>query len=149
MWYRVFCRTSNEVKPDEIIAHLHTWSVVGRFRGDDLGWTGAELIVGKGTPIYADRYLTSEDSLREDLNTWAAYLETLDYSNRRFELMEHVIQTQQLVTIRKPLDHANEVVIEDVCRSLCQVIAASSEGIYQIENEGWYSASGECLLKEY
>jgi hypothetical protein len=139
----------NEVKPDEILARLQARSVVGHFKGDDLGWTAAEIHVGKGTPVYADRYLTSEDSLRDDLNSWAGYLETLDYSEQRFALMEHVIQTQQLVTIRKPLDHANEVAIEDVCLAMCQAIAAAADGIYQVENEGWYSANGDCLLTEY
>ena len=149
MWYRVFCRSPIETKPDELLAHLQARSVIGHFKGDDLGWTMAEFHVGQGTPIYADRYLTGEDSLRDDLNSWAAYLETLDYSDKRFELMEHVIQTQQLVTIRKPLDHANETAVEEVCRTICQVIAARADGIYQIENEGWYSASGECVLTEY
>lgn len=149
MWYRVFCRSTHEVKPDELLNQLSPHSVVGQFKGDDLGWTMAEFQFGKGTPVYADRYLTNEDSLRDDLNTWAAYLETLDYSDKRFELMEHVIQSQQLVTVRKPLDHANEVAVEEVCRTICQAIAAAADGIYQIENEAWYSASGECLLKEY
>lgn len=148
MWYRVFCCSLADVRPVELLASLSE-KVEAHVKGDDLGWTAAELKLGAGTPIYVDRYLTNEDDLRDELNTWAGYLETLDYSPNHVRLMEHVIQTQQLVTIRKPVDHANESAVEELCQSLCQNIATSADGIYQIENDGWYAADGSLLLKEY
>jgi hypothetical protein len=148
MWYRVFCRSPVEVKPAGLLAFLPS-QVVANFKGDDLGWTAAEFILGKGTPVYADRYLTGEDNLRDDLNTWAAWLETQDYSPNHGRLMQHVIQSQQLITIRKPIDHPNEVIVEDLCRTLCRVLAEAGDGIYQIEGDAWYSAAGELLLQEY
>ena len=66
MWYRVFCRSEAEVKPAELLAQLQQPGrpVTGDFRGDDLGWTAAELSLGTGSPVYAERYLTGEDDLR-------------------------------------------------------------------------------------
>jgi hypothetical protein len=151
VWYRVFCRSADEVPPADLLAKLRGegLTVEGRFRGDDLGWTAAELTLGRGTPVYIERYLAAADSIRDDLNTWAAWLETLDYSpNNRF-LMERVIQSQQLVTIRKPLDHSNEVEVDRVCRAICLLIAASADGVFQIEDDGWYAADGALILKEY
>jgi len=151
MWYRVFCRSEAEVKPAELQARAQQPGrpVTGDFRGDDLGWTAAELSLGSGSPVYAERYLTGEDDLREDLNTWAAWLEAQDHEPNHARLMEHVIQSRQLVTIRKPMDHPNESAIEDLCRALCRTLAAAADGVYQVEGDGWYSAGGERLLTEY
>jgi hypothetical protein len=151
MWYRVFCRSDNEVKPDDLLAHLTGLGipVQGQFRGDDRGWAVADLRLTAGSPVFVERYLTDADGLRNDLNTWAAYLETLDYSPNYTTLMEHVIQSRQMVTVRKPLDHPNEVLVERLCEEVCRQIAAGGDGIYQIDNDGWYSAKGLLLLKEY
>jgi hypothetical protein len=147
MWYRVFCRSLAEVTPAELVAD--GGAMDSRFRGDDLGWTAGEVILGPGTPVYVERYLTDTDDLRDELNTWAAYLETLDYSTENIQLMERVIQARQLITVRKPLDQSNEIEVERICLMLCQRLAQASDGIYQIEGDGWYSASGALILKEY
>ncbi|HJZ89460.1 MAG TPA: hypothetical protein VKE40_01220 [Gemmataceae bacterium] len=151
MWYRVFCRSADEVPPAAILGKLRDEAlpVEGRFRRDDLGWTAGELAIGKGAPVYLERYLATADSIRDDLNTWAAWLETLDYSPNNTSLMELVIQTQQLVIIRKPLDHSNEVEVDRVCRAVCLFIAASADGVFQVEDDGWYAADGGLILKEY
>jgi hypothetical protein len=124
-------------------------TVAGRFRGDDLGWTQAEFTLGPGSPVYVARYLTGEDDLRDDLNTWAALLETQDHEPNHARLMEHVVQTKQLITIRKPVDHPNESAVEDLCQVLCQTLAAAADGIYQIEGDGWFAATGDRLMTEY
>jgi hypothetical protein len=147
MWYRVFCRSETEVKPYDLVAHAG--SATARFRGDDLGWTAVEFLLGPGTPVLVERFLTGEDDLREDLNTWAAWLETQDHEPNHARLMEHVIQTRQLVTVRKPLDHPNESAVEDLCRSLCRVLSERADGVYQVEGDGWYAADGKLLLQEY
>ena len=73
MWYRVFCRTESAPSPAELLAALQAerLDVRGHFRGDDLGWTAAELGLGSGTPVQVERYLTYADDLRADLTTWA------------------------------------------------------------------------------
>jgi hypothetical protein len=151
MWYRVFCRSEAEVEPTHLLARVQTPGrpVTGQFRGDELGWTAAELTVGSGSPVFAERYLTGEDGLRDDLNTWAAWLETQDHEPNHRRLMERVIQSRQLVTVRRPVDHSNESSVEDVCRILCQALAAAADGVYQVEGDGWFAADGQRLLTEF
>ena len=151
MWYRIFGRGDNPLSPAALLEHLQArgLAVEGHFRGDDLGWTAAEIRLGVGGPLYLERYLAKEDDLRDDLNTWAGFLETCNYSPNCTGLMERVIQTAQLVTLRRPIDHADEVSLEKLCNEICQYLALNSDGIYQIDDEGWFGADGALLLKEY
>ncbi len=151
MWYRVFCRTEAAPSPAELLAALQAegLDIRGHFRGDDLGWTAADIALGASTPVQVERYLTEADGLRDDLNSWAAYLETLDYSPNNGRLMELVFQSRQMVTIRKPLDHPNEIETERACLTVARQMASRGGGIYQVEGDGWYDGSGELLLKEY
>ena len=77
VWYRVF--GLNATTPDLVALseHLHAAGlpVIAHFRGDDLGWTGGELVLGDQS-VAVERFLTKEDDLRDDLNTWAGWLET-------------------------------------------------------------------------
>lgn len=120
------------------------------FKGDDLGWTGGELrLPGCDTPVYLERYLAKEDELRDDLNAYAAELETMDYSPNNTKLMTHVIQTQQLITLRKPIAAADEVSLERLLLETCRFLATRTDGVYQIDNQGWFAADGELLVQEY
>src|SRR4051812_3197995 len=100
MWYRVFASQSNGPVPSSLLEALHAqgFSVEGRFRGDDLGWFGCEFHFPAGAPVYLERFLPKEDEIRDDLNTWAAWVEAQHYEPRRFDLMEKIVQTQQLFT---------------------------------------------------
>jgi hypothetical protein len=152
MWYRVFGLDSTAVSPSALAAHLHAAGVpvVPHFKGDDLGWTSGELhLPGGGTPILLERYLTIEDDLRDDLNAYAAELETMDYSPAHQPLMERVIQTQQLITVRKPFDHADESLLEQACEGVVRFLAAGCRGVYQIDGRGWFAADGSLLVPEY
>ncbi|HVK13012.1 MAG TPA: hypothetical protein VM597_29940 [Gemmataceae bacterium] len=151
MWYRVFCRADVAPAPAELLAALESegLSIRGDFRGDDLGWTAVAISLGPGTPVQVERYLADADDLRDDLNSWAAYLETLDYSPNNGRLMEHVFQSRQMVTVRRPLDHPNEIEAERACLTIARLMAFAADGIYQVEGDGWYDGSGELLLKEY
>lgn len=152
MWYRVFGLLKDAVSPTVLTEHLHAsgWAVVPHFKGDDLGWTEGELhLPGGGTPLLLARYLTVEDDLRDDLNAYAAELETMDYDPAHRPLMERVIQTQQMITIRKPLDHADEATLDRLCDATCRFLAQRTEGVFQIDGQGWFQADGTRLLQEY
>lgn len=152
MWYRIFSRVDTPVSPAALVAHLHEQNlpVVPHFKGDDLGWTTGELHLPNGsTPIMLERYLTEEDDLRPQLNTFAAELETMDYSPNHVPLMQRVIETRQMVTFRRPLDHADEVTLDRLCLAICRYLASNSEGIYQIDQIGWHDADSTLLLQEY
>ncbi|QJW97232.1 hypothetical protein [Frigoriglobus tundricola] len=151
MWYRVFGTSEVEPAPAALAEHLHAagLAVEPHFKGDDLGWTTGELRLSVGSPVYLARYLTKEDDLRDDLNAHAAELETMDYSPNSGPLMARVVQTKQLVTLRKPVDAADEVLLEKVLDAAARFLAAATDGVYQIDGRGWFAASGELLVQEY
>jgi hypothetical protein len=152
MWHRVFGSTAAEPDPAALAARLRKEGidVAPHFKGDDLGWTEGELqLPGGGSPVLLARYLTAEDDLRDDLNGYAAELETMDYEPNHRMLMERVIQTQQLITIRRPVDHADEVRLDRLIEVTVRQFAAATAGVYQIDGQGWFAADGTKLLTEY
>ena len=152
MFSRVFGRTADNPSPAGLVSRLHEsrLSVTPHFRGDDLGWTQGELrLPGGGTPVYLQRFLTDVDDLRADLNTFAAELETMDYSPNNTDLMRHVIQASQLMTIRAPVDQADESALETLIAETCRFLAAATDGVYQSDGLGWFAADGTLLIQEY
>lgn len=152
MWYRVFGRSVEEPPAAALAGHLHALGlpVEPHFKGDDLGWTSGELrCPGLNAPVALDRYLAREDDIRGDLNAFAALLETCDYSPNHAPLMERVIQSQQLIVIRKPLDAVNEIVLDRILLETCRFLAVRTDGVYQVDGQGWFAADGSLLLQEY
>jgi hypothetical protein len=152
MWHRIFGKSETEPSLAALAQHLHDagLAVEPHFKGDDLGWTSGELrLPGGGTPVFVERYLASEDDIRNDLNAYAAELETCDYNPNHRPLMEHTIQTKQLIVLRAPLDTADEVTAERVLIHTCQFLAGQTDGVYQIDGRGWFGPTGELLLQEY
>ena len=152
MWHRVFALSAESPPPSALAEHLHAagLAVVPHFKGDDLGWTAGELVLpGGGSPALVHRYLTDADDLRADLNAFAAELETMTFNPHHADLMRHVIQSKQLVTLRRPLDHADEAALDRLCDETVRLLAARTEGVYQIDGRGWFAAGGELLLPEY
>ena len=152
MWFRAFCRSAAELPPASLADHLHAAGLpaVPHVTGDDLGWTAARLeLPGGGSPVQVSRYLTAVDELRKDLNGFAAEVEAMTYYDGRHALMERVIQSQQLVTLRRPLDHADEATLDALCLAVVQAVAAAGDGVVQIDGRGWFDAAGALLVAEY
>ncbi len=151
MWLRVFSPTDTEVPPAELAGHLHAlgFAYAPHFKGDTHGWTTGELRPASGSPVMLARYLTKEDDLRDDLNAYAAELETQTYSPSNGMLMEKVIQTKQMVTVRKPIDHPDEATLDRLCDAVVMFLAQRGGGVYQIDGRGWFTADGTMLLQEY
>ena len=151
LWYRVFGRGEEQPAPGAILEHLNGLGAVvrGDFAGDEAGWFRAELAFADTTPLHLERFLSSEEGIRAELNSWAAFLETCDYSPNHGWLMEWMIQTRQLFTLRRPLDHADEVLVERLCVGLCRFLARATGGFYQADDEGFFEADGTLLLQEY
>ena len=93
-WFRVFGVSEIQPEPAAILEHLRGLGVEadGHFRGDDQGWFAADIGLVQGeAPLQLERFLSTEEGIRAELNTWAAWLETCDYSPNSQKLMEHVV----------------------------------------------------------
>jgi hypothetical protein len=152
LWYRVFGTNDAQPVPAALLEHLRSLGidVTGNFRGDDQGWFGAELgFATDATPVHLERFLSTEEGIRNDLNSWAAWLETADYSPNHRRLMGHVISTTQLFTLRRPIDHPNEILVDRVCVGVCQYLARETAGVYQVDDQGFFAPDGALLLQEF
>ena len=142
MWYRVFGTTDTAINPEALLSHIgeRGWAATGSFRGDDAGWFEAAIIGAGETPLIVQRFLASEEGIRAELNAWAAHLETCADSPNVGRLMEHAIRTRQLFTI-----HGGGA---GVCLGLVRFLAKTTEGVYQIDEQGFFDPDGVLLLQE-
>jgi hypothetical protein len=149
-WFRVFGTNETQPAPAALLEHLHTlgFEVAGHFRGDEQGWFRAELVLGEEEPIPLERFLTREDDIRDQLNTWAAWLETVAGSPHQARLMQHIISTTQLFTLERPVETLDEEPVEQMCLVLCRFLATATDGVYQVDNHGFFAADGALLVRE-
>jgi len=142
MWYRVFGANSRMPTAAAILEYLagSGASVSGEFATDASGWYRADLLVD-GVGLQLERYLAEEEGIRAELNSWAAWLETRENVPECVHLMERMIQTTQLITLRSSEE---SVRIELLCRFL----AALTAGVYQVDERGFFAAAGALLITE-
>lgn len=151
LWMRVFARSEGTPDPVLLAEKVAGWlpGATCHFQGDASGWFHLEIKPPKGGPIQVDRYHVEEEGIRRDLNTWAAWVETCDYCPDAPALMERIIQSRQFFTVMRSLDTPDETGTENLCSGLCQLLAANLDGMWQADNQGLKSASGDLLLQEY
>lgn len=146
-WFRVFSAAATPVGPAALLERLHQagFAVAGHFRGDDLGWFRAELLHAEDEPaVVLDRYLTAEEDLRDELSSWAAWLETMNQP----ALMERMIGTVQLFTLHAEDGDADSEDVEALGVACCGILAGMTDGIYQIDGRGFFAADGNLLVAE-
>jgi hypothetical protein len=149
-WYRVFGRNEVQPEPAALVEHLHAEGLAVRpaFRGDDLGWFSAVLTLADGSGgVELERFLTREEGIRGELNAWAAWLETVADDPNSTALMERVIQTKQLFTVRAA-ELTDAARVETVCVAVSRFLARVTDGVYQADGQGFFSAEGTLLLRE-
>lgn len=150
MWYRVFGSSDAIVQPADLLEYLHAsgFEATGHFRGDKEGWFSAELRVpGVDEPLELQRYLASEPGIRDELNTWAAWLETQDHPER-VELMRQVIQSRQVFTVPGLPELHEDGTVRELRRLVCFFLANQTGGICQFDGEGFFASDGMLLLSE-
>src|SRR5947209_6085173 len=148
--YRVFGLSDSEPSPAPLLETLraHHPTLAGHFKGDDLGWLRVELVMAPhAPPIIVERFLASESDIRSQLNTWVAWLETVEHP-RRMSLIDQVVNTQQLFTLQLPDELQGRQDARELAKTLCQYLAHATHGIYQVDEFGFFSADGLLLVPE-
>ncbi len=149
LWYRIFGRSRTPVEPAAVREFLQTLDVSAaiEFEPDGSEWTSATLGFA-GQSIQVERFLAEDEGIRTELNTWAAYLETCDFSPNSVPLMEHMIQTCQLFTVRRPVLVPDEELVEQMCQDLAEFLAQKVDGVYQVDEEGFFDTEGRLIVPE-
>jgi hypothetical protein len=151
MWYRVFGTNPTEPAPAALLEHLQrTWAgVTGKFSGDEQGWFRGELISPAGDiSLELERYLASEEGIRAELNSWAAWIETQEGNPHQGLLMQHMISTTQLFTLKPVGNQVGLGRAQKQCEAICRFLARETEGVYQVDGEGFFAPDGALLVKE-
>lgn len=148
LWYRVFGASDVQPEPEALLQQLRGVGghVTGQFRGDEQGWFHAELHIAddKGL-IELNRYLATEEGIRHELNSWAAWLESVGEGPTHQQLMRHMVATAQLFVLQAPTDFP---LLDRLSLCLCQFLARGTDGVYQVDGLGVYSSEGVLLVPE-
>jgi hypothetical protein len=145
-WFRVFGKSEAPLEMAALLEHLDALglTVKGRFWEDDLGWFRAEFRPHPDAePLLLERFLTDEEEIRAELNSWAAWLETREDCPHHARLMEQVIQTRQLFTMPRRGEGRDGFAV-----ALCRYLASVTDGVYQVDGEGFFAANGTLLVEE-
>jgi hypothetical protein len=151
MWFRVFGIQDTPPAADELVEHLRGlgFHVEGHFTGDDTGWYRVDFTLdGQQNPLRLERYEAKEDDIRDELNSWAAWLETVEEHPVVPHLMHQVVSSQQVFTFECARHRIEEPGVEKFCLALCQYLAKQTRGIFQIDQRGFFAADGKLLVKE-
>jgi hypothetical protein len=148
-WFRVFGTSDAQPAPARLLEETRGLGgdVSGRFRGDDLGWFRADLaLAGEEAALPVERFLSSEEGIRAELNTWAAWLEETGRPEA-VRLMQHMVSTSQVFTLG-PLDPDAGAAVESLYVGLCRFLARETAGVYQIDGQGFFAADGTLLVPD-
>jgi hypothetical protein len=146
-WYRVF--GMNDVQPEpqavlDCLGHIGI-KAAADVHEDEWGWFRIDLAIpGEAEPLPIARYLTREEGVRAELNTWAAWIESLGEEPVHMALMRQIIGTVQLFTWQS----SGEENVEHLHGELCQFLAQQTAGIYQADTQGFFAADGRLLVRE-
>ena len=148
-WYRIFASLETIPEPAGIESVVAGSGVDARisWSADVAGWYRADIALGQSS-LVVERWLVSEEGIRAELNTWAGYLETCSDSPNHEALMERAIQARQLFTLQRPTEQANEEIGDRLCEALSRYLAALTQGFYQVDERGFFSADGTLLVRE-
>jgi hypothetical protein len=153
LWFRIFGTNDVEPNPAALLDPFRQLEfgdeITAKLSRDDEGWFRAEFaIIGEDMPLIIDRYLAKEEGIRAELNTWAAWLETVEQNPSRDRLMQHLISTTQVFTLHGPSEADSLLPMEYLCLEVCQFLARQTAGVYQVDKQGFYSPDGTLLVEE-
>lgn len=137
MWARVFAPVETEVPVTEVQRWLRERQLPEfvEVSGNEWGWT---VIRAGGLSLH--RYHLEADSLRGELDTWAAVVELWDSGPAGRGLMQRLIAARQIVTLTG--------VLGELLASLAQFLAVQLSGFYQVDDQGFFEATGRLCVPE-
>jgi hypothetical protein len=135
-WYRVF--GSRPEVPD-----LSKLRAVYRLAANEDGWYQVHFPLLWGE-IELNRWHAKEKGLRDELNTWAAWVEANGKSDVS-KLMQRIVTTQQLFVWSIDPTAVDGAAFSDL---LCRFLCNSTDGIFQIDGVGFLAAGGNLLVAE-
>jgi hypothetical protein len=144
-WYRVFARSAASVPPAVVLADLvfDGAAVQGHFQADEHGWYRCELKTDREIgPIVVECFRVLEEGVRPEMQSWAAYLETLE-SPYSAEFMAAVNAAAQVFTMQ-----LLDVRAAELLRQLCGNLAQAADGFYQVDGEGFFWSNGSLAVGE-
>ncbi len=147
MWCRIFALSETAPEPEAIVQHVRSYGSDAEVKADsdDRGWFHLELATSVGVFLLIDRYF-AEEGIRDDLNTWAAWLEE-NAGAEADRLMQHMISTRQMITMRRE-DRGRDQPSRDICHDMAVYLACFSDGVYQVDDEGFFDARGKQIVRE-
>jgi hypothetical protein len=152
-WHRVFGTNDVEPASSGLVEHLRGFFLEDstvRFPRDEHGWYAADVLIPQWqTPWRLNRYCAGHDDIRDELNSWAAWLETVEGNQHRDWLMSHLINTRQVFTFELEIGDLHPIgKMSQWSHGLCQLLARATAGVYQIDRQGFFAADGELLVGE-
>ncbi|MBL8794048.1 MAG: hypothetical protein JNM56_09085 [Planctomycetia bacterium] len=151
IWFRVFGASETAPEPAALLEHLHAEGVTveGHFKKDDFGWFQADFVLSADPqPLCLNRYLAEADDVRDDLNSWAAWLETIDDPVLSGRLMQLMIGANQVFTVPCARDRFEEHAVREFLELLCRYLAKTTAGVYQVDTRGFFDPDGRLLVNE-
>lgn len=145
-WFRVFGSKERVPALADLQAGLAdagtpiSWQV----HGQDDCWFALSLNWGEEPPLIVERWQADEEGIRTELNSWAAFLETCEHQPLSRSLMERIIQARQLFTIEVGEGPKGM----QLGLTLARRLAEQTEGIYQVDGRGIFTAQGNLLVED-
>jgi len=100
-----------------------------------------------GSYLEIERYLVREEGLRGDLNSWSAWVEAQPPNPAQDLILDALVSTVQFFTLRE----ATAEELDDpsgACLAACKWLARETNGIYQVDGQGFFDVNGNLLLAE-
>jgi hypothetical protein len=146
--HRVFSAQARLPEPGALLEFVNSGgpTTTGSFRGDDRGWFAVQLTSATGLELQVERFLADEEGIRAELNSWAAWLETMENRPPIPALMVRVVTAAQVFTVVQPVRADNVQCDSQACQMLCQYLASQTDGVYQLDGRGFFGGAGELLL---
>src|SRR5580765_6063593 len=136
VWYRIFAAQAEEPNLSKLRASC-------RLSGDRQGWYRAFFPLPSGE-IELNRWVAEEDDFRVELNTWAAWLEINSAPDLGW-LLQHVVTAAQMFTWEMEPRAPDAIAFSGM---LCRFLCAETDGIYQVDGQGFFKADGTLLVRE-